>query len=96
MLNKEKYLYDQISLFEIRNKIETYVVKAMQKLIPEYGNNHFDRLDIEDIYALTLNSLPAKYVQPNSLALDSNINSQEVESAVIHAIEKVKSNPTDE
>jgi fructose 1,6-bisphosphatase len=90
---REKYLYGNVDLFEIRNRNETRVIKAMREVMRDYPGFEPHVLDIEDIYALALNSLPPRYTQKGSIVLHEPVSDSEVADAVRQAVEKVRKSP---
>ena len=88
------YKIDDYSLENIRNLNEIEVIKAIQKVrnrIPDFCNCS---ICLEDVYAASLNSLPAKYIQTPSVVFKGKTSPEMIEDAVIAAIEKVIKNPT--
>lgn len=84
-----------IDLNKIRNRNEKRVVKFMSEILEEYYSDYiFEQLDVEDIYALTLNLLPARYVQKGTIILQDRISDFEIKSKVREATERVLENPT--
>ncbi|MBU1248774.1 MAG: late competence development ComFB family protein [Proteobacteria bacterium] len=69
-------------LSDIRNTTEERVARQMQEKLAHCMDYCPDETDVKDIYALTLNSLPARHIQYGSLA-----------QAVSSAIEKVRRQP---
>ena len=56
-----------VNLSTIKNRNEKRVAKLMPEILDEYYENYiFEHLDIQDIFALTLNLLPSRYVQTGS------------------------------
>lgn len=79
----------------IRNRNERRVVRFMTEILDEYYTDYiFEQLDIEDIYALTLNLLPARYVQKGSIVIQDRLSDFEIKSKVREATERVLENPT--
>lgn len=84
-----------VNLEKIRNRNEKRVARLLPLLLDEYYEDFiFDPLDIEDIYALTLNLLPARYVQCGTLILSDRISDYEIRSRMRDAVERVLDNPT--
>lgn len=82
-------------LNKIRNRNEKRVARFMTEIIDDYYDDFiFEQLDIEDIYALTLNLLPARYVQNGTIILQDRLSDFEIKSKVREATEKVLLNPT--
>lgn len=84
-----------VDLTRIRNRNERRVIARMKTLLAEYGDYEPDILAIQDIYALALNLLPARYTQQFTIVLQDPVDDAAVENAVRKAIEKVRANPTE-
>lgn len=84
-----------VDLSKIRNRNEKRVVELMPEILDEYYRDYiFEHLDIEDIYALTLNLLPARYTQQGTIILSDRLSDFEIRSKIRVAIERVLDNPT--
>ena len=82
-------------LNKIRNRNERRVARFMIEILSEYYEDYiFEQLDVEDIYALTLNLLPARYVQKGTIILQDRLSDFEIKSKVREATERVLQNPT--
>ena len=82
-------------LNNIRNRNERRVARFMTEILDEYYEDYiFEQLDVEDIYALTLNLLPARYVQKGTIILQDRLSDFEIKSRVREATERVLRNPT--
>jgi hypothetical protein len=82
-------------LNKIRNRNERRVARFMAEILDEYYDDYiFEQLDVEDIYALTLNLLPARYVQKGTIILQDRLSDFEIKSKVREATERVLQNPT--
>ncbi|WP_285907595.1 late competence development ComFB family protein [Pseudodesulfovibrio pelocollis] len=82
-------------LSRIRNRNEKRVAKLMPEILDQYYEDYvFEQLDIEDIYALTLNLLPARYVQRGSIILSDRISDFVIKSKLREATERVLEHPT--
>lgn len=84
-----------INVSKIKNRNEKRVTKLLPDILDDYYEDFiFDPLDIEDIYALTLNLLPARYVQQGSIILSDRLSDFEIKSKIRDAVERVLDNPT--
>ncbi len=84
-----------VELSGIRNRNEIRVAEAMPGVLEaDYSDYILDPLDIEDIYALTLNLLPARYVQRGSIVLRKEPPEEEVRETICDAADRVLQNPT--
>ena len=86
------------SFEEVRNLTEKVVIKAMNRLIPEYPRFCTCHECLEDVYAFSLNKLPAFYQQPLSVFPDREIHltkeiEQKAERIVRGAIITVTKSP---
>jgi len=85
-----------VDLTGIRNRNERRVIARMKTLLKEHPDFEPDILAIQDIYALSLNLLPARYTQKFAIVLQEPVDDEAVRIAVEKAIEKVQANPTDQ
>lgn len=83
-----------VDLSKIYNKNEKRVVLAMEKQLAKILDWEPETLDIQDIYALALNSLPARYVQYGTIVFNEPVKLTDIENAVKVAIDKVRNSPT--
>ena len=88
-----KILVDGVSVEHIINKNEDRVAKILSDLLPEFRNRNFSDLDIEDIYALTLNRLSPRYLQYGSLVEKDEITDDRIRQQLQDAIKIVSKNP---
>ncbi len=89
MKNREKYTFRGVDLFQVRNRYELRVIKAMQEVFASKSAELLLEKDIQDIYALSLNQLPAHYTQFGTIVLDQPINAEDINSIVLNAYEQV-------
>ena len=84
-----------VDVSKIVNRNERRVADLLPSLLEEsYRDYIFEELDIQDIYALTLNLLPAAYAQNGSIVLSNRLSDYEIKSKIRSAIERVLDNPT--
>ncbi|QJB55146.1 late competence development ComFB family protein [Pseudodesulfovibrio sp. zrk46] len=84
-----------VDVSKIRNRNEKRVVRLIPEILDEYYEDYvFESLDIEDIYALTLNLLPARYIQYGSLVISDHLSDYEIKSRIRDAVERVLEHPT--
>jgi hypothetical protein len=84
-----------VDVSKIANRNESRVATLIPEIIEEYYEDYiFEDLDIQDIYALTLNLLPAAYAQAGSIVLSDRISDYEIRSRIRDAVERVLDNPT--
>jgi len=83
-----------VDLSRIYNKNEKRVVLAMEAYLAGIADWKPEGLDIQDIYALALNSLPPRYVQDGTIVFNESVKRTDIEHAVEVAVNKVKNSPT--
>jgi len=93
-----KYLIIGHSVEDIRNDNEQTIIKKINEVFQKDRQLCRCRLCAEDIYALSLNYLPARYKQSLTLATLSGernwqIEDSKIEEAIMNAIEQVKKRP---
>ncbi len=92
---KPNLVVQGINLDKIHNRNEKRVAKLMVEVLDQYYSDFiFESLDIEDIYALTLNLIPSHYVQKGTIILQTPISDFEIKSKIRDATERVLDNPT--
>lgn len=89
-----QYIFRGVNLNDIRNRNEMRVLEQLPRTLDEYPDFEPNIIDIQDIYALSLNLLPAFYTQAFSIVLKKPIDDQKVQDAIRKAIEIVRGNPT--
>ncbi|MDF1593559.1 MAG: late competence development ComFB family protein [Desulfobacterales bacterium] len=87
------YTFGNTSLYNIRNRNELRVIKLLWEILSEHPDYSPEDLDIEDIYALTLNKLPAHYVQKGSIVLHDPVDDTTIRDALRAAIQSVRQRP---
>ena len=90
-----RYEVNGVDLSRIKNRNERRVIAQMKPLLAENGDYEPDILAIQDIYALALNLLPARYTQQFTIVLQDPVDEAAIEKAVRKAIDKVRANPTE-
>lgn len=89
----EKYLLNDVDFFDIRNRNEARVIKIIKKVMETPPYYQPSEKDLYDIYALALNSLPARYAQQGTIVLRDPVRDREIEEAVRKAFAIVVENP---
>ena len=79
---------------QVRNRNERFVLITLEDFLrsDDRGKVYHERLsgsDLQRIYAVALNYLPARYIQPTTILLNSPTRAQEVTQAVRDAFESV-------
>jgi hypothetical protein len=90
----DMYTFRGINLNSIRNRNELRVIALLPEVLNEYLDYEPKLIDIQDIYALSLNLLPAFYTQEFSIVLKNKPEDKHVRDALCKAIEIVQGNPT--
>ncbi|MFZ5799311.1 MAG: competence protein ComFB [Desulfobulbus sp.] len=88
----ERKLLD-VDLSRIHNRNEKRVLLSMEKVFAAMDDWEPEALDIQDVYALALNSLPPRYVQEGTIVFNESVRNAEIEQAVRVAVEKVRKKP---
>lgn len=83
----------EVDFSRIRNNNEKRVLTAMERLLSMQTDFEPNFLDYQDVYALSMNSLPACYRQQGTVVLVKKISDHEIEQAVLQAIEQVWCQP---
>jgi hypothetical protein len=83
-----------VNLENIRNTLELRVVALMEPVLLRHPDYEPSSYDIQDIYALALNSLPARYVQSGSIELSGKVPDADLLQAVEQAMARVRARPT--
>ena len=58
-----------VGLAHVRNRLELQVIEALRELLPTLPHQCRCVLCVEDVYALSLNRLPAQYIQSGGMVL---------------------------
>ena len=96
--NASEELSDQFKTIDtafgkIINRNEERVKKILCNLFTENEWHQPDLLDLQDIYALTLNNLPARYTQEFSIVLKEPLTDDQIKKEIRKAALKVFNNP---
>lgn len=93
MNKNEKLQFGDISLYSIRNNNERRVISFMSEILNEFPKYEPEILDIQDIYALTLNKLQPRYGQKLSLVLREPVKNEMIKKKLRQAIKRVIKHP---
>ncbi|MBG0790795.1 MAG: late competence development ComFB family protein [Desulfovibrionaceae bacterium] len=94
-MNHQSLKINGVEVGNILNRNEKRVAKLIPGMLEEYFSDYIlEDLDIQDIFALTLNLLPAAYAQPGSIVLSNRLSDYEIRSKIRAAVERVLDNPT--
>lgn len=93
-MTQKNYEVNGVPLGSIRNRNEERVVKLMPAVLAEFLDYKPSYLDIQDIYALTLNNLPPRYKQSGSIIIREPVSDEEIRRELRQAIGRVEMAPT--
>ena len=82
-----------LDFHSIRNRNEERVINLIPEVLAEFPDYRYNRTDIEDIYALTLNMLPARYVQAVTLVMDEPVSDETARLMLREAVRTVRARP---
>lgn len=83
-----------VPLGNIRNRNEQRVIKLLPQVLAGYLDYRPSYLDIQDIYALALNNLSARYKQSGSIVINDPVTDDDIIRELRIAIERVEKSPT--
>jgi hypothetical protein len=93
-MSQNKLEVNGVPLGNIRNRNEERVVKLMPVVLAEYLDYKPSYLDVQDIFALTLNNLPPRYKQSGSIVIHESVSDVEILRELRVAIGRVEKAPT--
>jgi len=93
-MSLKSYEVNGVPLGDIRNRNEERVIKLMPAALAELLDYKPSYLDIQDIYALTLNNLTPRYKQSGSIVIREPVSDEEIMRELRLAISKVELAPT--
>ena len=83
-----------IDFSRVRNRNEKRVLNALEQVLADKpGLKLSDAKDVQDIYALALNRLPARYAQPGTIVVGDPVRDEDAMQAVMEAYEIVINRP---
>lgn len=91
---KNSYELDGYSVEHIRNRNELKAIQILEEVIMEFNDFDHCQLCIEDVYGLTINQLPVRYIQVGGLNLSKGVSDEEIREIAREAIQKVINNPS--
>lgn len=94
MVKKNSYMLNDCSVEHIRNRNELRAIQILEEVIKDYKDFDQCQLCVEDVYGLTINQLPPRYVQVGGLNLNKGITDDEIKVIAREAIQKVINNPS--
>ncbi len=93
MAKKTEDALVEVDFSAVHNRNESRVFKELKKLYPELPREACESKAIQDIYALALNSLPARYTQPGSIVLRDPVRIEHIQTALREAVDTVTGRP---
>ena len=93
MKGEERYFYGKTPLGQIRNRNELRVIDMLPEVLGKIEGLGDDSIDVQDIYALALNNLPAHYVQETAIVLQEAVDDEVVRQAIAKAVQLVQQQP---
>ncbi|MDR3640113.1 MAG: late competence development ComFB family protein [Humidesulfovibrio sp.] len=93
-MSQNKREVNGVPLDGIRNRNEERVAKLMPSVLAEFLDYKPSYLDVQDIYALTLNNLSPRYKQSGSIVIHESVSDAEIERELRVAIGRVENAPT--
>jgi hypothetical protein len=88
------YGIDGHDLGRVRNRYELRVIEALRAALPKQVDFCGCTLCIEDVYAITLNRIPAHYIQTGAIVLHPpDVGPDQIEAHVRSAIDQVRAQP---
>jgi len=90
---RDKYKLGDVDFFNIRNRNEGRVIKALPEFLQKKGNILLSEKDLQDIYALALNALPPRYTQRGTIVLLDPVSKRAILAAVEDAYDQVVMRP---
>lgn len=79
---KDKIALETIDFSAVHNRNEDRVLKELKKMYAELPEAVRAPKAIQDVYALALNSLPARYTQPGSIVLREPVRLEQIQEAI--------------
>ena len=90
---RDKYKIGTADFFNIRNRNESRVVKALDEFLRNKGSLLLSSKDIQDVYALALNMLPPRYAQRGTIVLRDPVTKDEIHDVVEDAYAQIMERP---
>lgn len=88
---------DEVRFSPVSNRNEKRVQEFIFNFFANEEHKHwltkFTGKDIQDIYALTLNQLPSRYVQPGTIVINEPLVQDEIMEAIKFATDVVSKRP---
>lgn len=92
-MEQDRYIVRGSNLEGIRNRNEARVAALLPAALDAVEGYAPGPLEVQDIYALTLNLLPARYAQRFSFVLREPLTDADILEQIQEAVERVRSHP---
>jgi hypothetical protein len=87
------YIALGVDFHAIRNRNEDRVIELLDEVLEEFPDFCPRREDIEDVYALALNMLPARYTQQVYLIMEEPVTDEMIRLMLREAVRTVMARP---
>lgn len=88
-----------VDFSKVRNRNEKKILRAIEDFIEREGDASrlalLSEKDWQDIYALALNHLPARYAQPGTIVIGDPVRDEDANTAILEAFDIVFNRPKD-
>ena len=91
---KDRYLLDGCSVEHVRNRNELKAIQILEEVLKEFKDFDHCQLCIEDVYGLTINQLPVRYVQVGGLNLNRGLSDDDIREIARKSIQRVIEKPS--
>ena len=92
-ISRDKYTIGATDFYNIRNRNERRVIKALSEFLHAKNTLLLSSRDIQDMYALALNMLPPRYAQRGTIVLRDPVTREEISAVVEDAYTYVMERP---
>ncbi|MDH4121859.1 MAG: late competence development ComFB family protein [Deltaproteobacteria bacterium] len=90
----EPLVVNGYNLSTIQNRNKLRVVKRMREALQKAQGFCGCRICVEDLFAATMNAVPAHYAQEGSVILDPNPSDAELDHIIQQMIRRIAAHPT--
>jgi len=92
-VEENKFIVRGANLDGIRNRNEPRVAALLPAVLDACPGYDPNPLEVQDIFALTLNLLPARYAQRFSFVLRESLSDADIVEQIREAVERVRTHP---
>jgi hypothetical protein len=82
-----------VNMMQVRNRNEKRVADCMREELAAMMDARFSEQDLRDVFAYSLNQLPARYTNPGTIVLGDAVRKPEITAIVREAFEVILKNP---